>query len=93
MFSRPRKDSPTYGEWEAVILSDENKRQFYILEGLAGSLVLSDYAIVNYKCTNHYYPGYEGGIRWYDPILSIKWPLNQVDEIILEKDKKLEDFK
>jgi len=84
-----RKDSPTYGEWEAVILSEENKKQFYIPEGFAhGFLVLSDHAIVNYKCTEFYYPEYEGGIRWDDPTISIKWPLNQVDKIILsEKDK------
>ncbi|MGB9845079.1 dTDP-4-dehydrorhamnose 3,5-epimerase [Methanothermobacter tenebrarum] len=90
-----RKDSPTYGEWEAVILSEENKRQFYIPEGFAhGFLVLSDYAIVNYKCTNLYHPEYEGGIRWDDPSLSIKWPINQVDGIILsEKDKSWKTLK
>ncbi|BAW30892.1 dtdp-4-dehydrorhamnose 3,5-epimerase [Methanothermobacter sp. MT-2] len=85
-----RKDSPTYGEWEAIILSEENKRQFYIPEGFAhGFLVLSDYAIVNYKCTNLYYPEYEGGIRWDDPSLAIDWPLDMVEEVILsEKDKR-----
>lgn len=84
-----RKDSPTYGQWEAIILSEENKKQFYIPEGFAhGFLVLSDHAIVNYKCTELYYPEYESGIRWDDPTLSIKWPLEQVDKIIIsQKDK------
>ena len=90
-----RKNSPTYGEWEAVILSEENKKQFYIPEGFAhGFLVLSDYAIVNYKCTELYHPEYEGGIRWDDPTLSIKWPLDQVDKIIIsEKDENWKTLK
>ena len=62
-----RKDSPTYLKWEGVILSDENKKQFYIPKGFAhGYLVLSDYAIFSYKCTDYYHPEYENGIIYND---------------------------
>ncbi|MDI6603809.1 MAG: dTDP-4-dehydrorhamnose 3,5-epimerase [Thermoanaerobacteraceae bacterium] len=85
-----RKDSKTFGKWVGVILSDENKKQFYIPEGFAhGFLVLSDEAEFCYKCTDFYHPGDEGGIIWNDPDINIDWSLNGIDEIILsEKDKK-----
>lgn len=84
-----RKGSPTYGQWEGVLLSAENKRQFYVPEGFAhGFLVLSDEAVFNYKCTNLYAPEYDGGLLWNDPDVGIEWPLEGIDEIILsEKDK------
>ena len=70
-----RKGSPTYGQWEGVYLSAENKRQFYIPEGFAhGFLVLSDTAEFCYKCTDFYRPGDEGGLAWNDPEIDIKWP-------------------
>lgn len=85
-----RKDSPTYGKWEGVLLSAENKRQFYIPEGFAhGFLVLSDEAVFNYKCTDFYAPEYDGGLLWNDPDVGIEWPLDKIEEIVLsEKDKK-----
>ena len=85
-----RKNSPTYGQWEGVLLSAENKRQFYVPEGFAhGFLVLSDEAVFNYKCTNLYAPEYDGGLLWNDPEVGIEWPLEGIEEIILsEKDKK-----
>ena len=85
-----RKGSPTYGQWEGVLLSAENKRQFYVPEGFAhGFLVLSDEAVFNYKCTNLYAPEYDGGLLWNDPAVGIEWPLEGIEEIILsEKDKK-----
>ena len=85
-----RKDSPTYGKWEGVLLSAENKRQFYIPEGFAhGFLVLSDEAVFNYKCTDFYAPEYDGGLLWTDPDVGIEWPLDKIEEIVLsEKDKK-----
>ena len=85
-----RKGSPTYGQWEGVLLSAENKRQFYVPEGFAhGFLVLSDEAVFNYKCTNLYAPEFDGGLLWNDPDVGIEWPLEGIDEIILsEKDKK-----
>lgn len=84
-----RKDSPTFGIWEGIILSEENKKQFYIPEGFAhGFLVLSDEAIFNYKCTNLYTPQYDSGLLWNDKEVGIKWPLDDIDKVLLsEKDK------
>lgn len=82
-----RKNSPTYGQWVGVVLSEENKRQFMIPRGFAhGFLVLSDYAEFTYKCDDVYHPEDEGGIIWNDPTIGIEWP--EAGEIILsEKDK------
>ncbi|MDK2917579.1 MAG: dTDP-4-dehydrorhamnose 3,5-epimerase [Candidatus Petromonas sp.] len=90
-----RKNSKTYGKWHGVILSEENKRQFYVPEGFAhGFLVLSDEAEFTYKCTDFYHPEDEGGILWNDPDIGIKWPLEDIEEVILsEKDKKWGSFK
>ena len=90
-----RKDSPTYGKWEGVKLSEENKKQFYVPEGFAhGFLVLSDVAEFTYKCTDFYDSEDEGGILWNDPDIGIVWPLNDIDEVILsEKDKKWKTLK
>ncbi len=90
-----RKGSPTYGQWEGVILSEENKRQFYVPEGFAhGFLVLSDEAVFNYKCTDFYHPEYDSGLLWNDEEVNIQWPLNRVDNLLLsEKDKKQKKLK
>ena len=57
------------------LLSEENKKQFYIPEGFAhGFLVLSDVAEFCYKCTDFYHPGDEGGLAWNDPEIGVKWP-------------------
>ena len=70
-----RQGSETYGKWFGVILSAENKKQFFISPGFAhGFLVLSDKAEFCYKCTDFYHPGDEGGIAWNDPQIGIKWP-------------------
>ena len=90
-----RKGSPTYGKWEGVILSAENKRQFFIPRGFAhGFLVLSDTAEFCYKCDDIYHPNDEGGLMWNDPAIGIEWPALQGDEeldenkvILSEKDK------
>ena len=67
-----RKGSPTYGQWEGILLSAENKKQFYIPEGFAhGFLVLSDEAEFCYKCDDFYHPNDEGGMAWNDPEISI----------------------
>ena len=85
-----RKGSDTYGKWFGVVLSDENKKQFYIPEGFAhGFLVLSETAVFAYKCTDFYHPEDEGGIRYDDPGIGIEWPVSNDMEIILsEKDKR-----
>lgn len=90
-----RKNSRTFGEWEGVILSEENKNLFYIPEGFAhGFLVLSDEAIFSYKCTNIYSPQYESGIIWNDPDLNIVWPIENIDDILISsKDSNLQTFK
>lgn len=84
-----RKGSPTYGQWEGVILTAENKRQFYVPEGFAhGFLVMSDEAVFNYKCTDFYAPEYDSGLLWNDPDIGIVWPLEEIEELLLsEKDK------
>lgn len=85
-----RKGSPTYGQWEGVYLSAENKRQFYVPEGFAhGFVVTSEEAVFNYKCTDFYAPEYDSGLLWNDPEVGIEWPLEGLGEILLsEKDKK-----
>ena len=87
-----RKDSKTYGKYYGVVLSEENKLQFFIPKGFAhGFLVLSEEAEFVYKCDNFYHPGDEGGVIWNDEKIGIKWPLEKVGEkqnlIQSEKDK------
>lgn len=71
-----RKASSTFGHWEGVILSEENKKQFWIPPGFAhGFVVLSNIADFEYKCTDYYDPSDEGSILWSDPDLGIDWPV------------------
>ena len=90
-----RKGSPTFGQWEGLILSEENKRQFWLPPGFAhGFLVLSEMADFEYKCTDYYDPTDEGSVLWNDPDLDIPWPV--VDPILSNKDasaEKLADLK
>lgn len=90
-----RKDSHTFGKWEGVFLSEENKRQFYIPEGFAhGFLVLSDEAVFNYKCTDYYASEHDRGLLWNDEDININWPLDNIEEIMLsDKDKKQKKLK
>jgi dTDP-4-dehydrorhamnose 3,5-epimerase len=84
-----RPNSPTYGQWYGVELSEENKRQFYIPRGFAhGFSVLSESAIFTYKCDNLYHPEAEGGILLNDPDLAIDWRIPEEARIISDKDKK-----
>lgn len=85
-----RKDSKTFGKWYGVILSEENKKQFFIPKNFAhGFLVLSDYAEFAYKCTDFYHPNDEGGLIWNDPDIGIEWPLQDGVELVMsEKDQK-----
>ena len=85
-----RPCSATYGQWHGERLSAENKKQFYIPEGFAhGFYVLSDRAEFCYKCTDFYHPGDEGGIRWDDPTIGIRWPLIEGAPLIMsDKDQK-----
>ena len=90
-----RDGSPTYGRWEGVVLSAENRRQFFIPRGFAhGFLVLSDCAEFCYKCDDVYHPNDEGGLMWDDPAIGIEWPALDGDEafdedalVLSDKDK------
>jgi dTDP-4-dehydrorhamnose 3,5-epimerase len=84
-----RCGSPTFGQWVAVELSDENKRQLFIPRGFAhGFSVLSEEAIFQYKCDNLYAPQQEGAVAWNDPEIGIDWGLKPEDIILSEKDSK-----
>lgn len=81
-----RKGSPTFGLWSGVILSEENKRQFWVPPGLAhGFVVLSDLADFEYKCTDYYDPSDEGCLIWNDSSVNINWPIEI--PLLSEKDK------
>lgn len=84
-----RQGSKTYGKWHGVILSAENKKQFFVPGGFAhGFLVLSDYAEFSYKCSDFYHPEDEGGLPYNDPAIGIEWPLpDGVMPILSERDK------
>ena len=89
-----RKGSATYGEWFGVLLSEENKKQFFIPKGFAhGFVVLSDYAEFCYKCSDFYHPGDEGGLRYNDPDIAIEWPIPDDMELnINERDRNWPSF-
>ena len=87
-----RKNSPNYGKWVGVILSEENNKMLYIPKGFAhGFCVLSDEVDFLYKVTEEYSPETESGIVWDDPEINIKWPIK--NSLINEKDAKLPKFK
>jgi dTDP-4-dehydrorhamnose 3,5-epimerase len=84
-----RKDSLTYGKWFGTELDSETKDQFLIPKGFAhGFSVLSDIAVIQYKCDNVYNPQYERGIALNDPSLDINWKLGSITPLISEKDLK-----
>lgn len=72
-----RRGSPTFGRWEAFILSGENRRQLWIPPGFAhGFAVLSDTALFNYLCTDVYVKEADAAIRWNDADLAVDWPIS-----------------
>lgn len=80
-----RSGSPTYGLHHSIVLSGDNKKQFYIPEGFAhGFLTLEDNTIFSYKCTSFYKRESEGGLMWNDEELDISWDINK--PLISEKD-------
>lgn len=82
-----RRGSPHFGKWAAVLLSAENKRQFWIPEGFAhGFAVLSERAIFSYLCTAPYDKAADAGVRWDDPQIAVDWPV--ADPQLSEKDAK-----
>ncbi len=77
-----RKSSPTFGKWVGVMLSAENKKQFWVPEGFAhGFLVLSEFADFLYKTTDYYAPEHERCIRWDDSRLNIDWPYQEAPQL------------
>ena len=90
-----RSGSATFGQWEAVILSEDNKTQFWVPPGFAhGFVVLSESADFEYKCTDYFDPSDEGSLLWNDPDLNIPWPIDNPK--LSEKDEnapKLADLK
>jgi dTDP-4-dehydrorhamnose 3,5-epimerase len=89
-----RKSSKTYGKWYGIELDSENKTQFFIPKGFAhGFSVLSDTAIIQYKCDNLYNALFERGISLNDPGLNIDWNIRDLKPIISDKDLKHPSFK
>jgi dTDP-4-dehydrorhamnose 3,5-epimerase len=88
-----RKESPTYGQHFTIKLSAENKKQLLIPHGFAhGFSVLSETAIVFYKCDQFYNKASEGGIRFDDPALNIDWGIDLTTAIVSDKDLELPNF-
>lgn len=84
-----RKNSPTFGQWYGVELSEENKTQFLIPKGFAhGFSVLSETAVFSYKCDDFYNPTLERGIAYNDLDLAIDWKIPTDKALISEKDTK-----
>ncbi len=88
-----RKGSETFGKWFGVVLSAENKKQFFIPKGFAhGFVVLSEYAEFCYKVTDFYHPNDEGGLLWKDPEIGIDWPMpegmTEADLTLSDKDRE-----
>ena len=89
-----RPGSQTFGKSVSVVLSGENKRQFFIPRGFAhGFLVLEDDTIFQYKCDNYYAPWAEGSYRWNDPFFAIDWGISPEEVILSEKDAKAPFFR
>ena len=83
-----RKNSPFYGKWSGVILSEKNHHLFYIPEGFAhGFCTLSQEADVLYKVNNEYSSAHDSGIIWNDPQVNISWPIQ--NPIVSQKDSQL----
>ena len=79
-----RRHSPTFGKWEGVILSAENKRQLWIPSGFAhGFYVLSEWAELVYKTSDYYAPQWERTLLWNDPQVGIRWPLQEGVELLI----------
>lgn len=86
-----RKESETFGQYVAVILSEKNKKQLFVPRGFAhGYSVLEDNTIFTYKCDNYYRPDSEGGVLYNDDTLNIDWMLNENEIQLSEKDKVLQ---
>jgi dTDP-4-dehydrorhamnose 3,5-epimerase len=87
-----RRNSPTYGDWVAAELSEENRHMMFIPSGCAhGFCVLSDNAEVSYKASDEYSPSHEAGVIWNDPDLNVQWPVGA--PVLSDKDLELPSFR
>lgn len=88
-----RKDSTTFGKYFGIVLSSQNKKQLLVPQGFAhGFSVLSETAVVSYKCDQYYNKQSEGGIRFDDVTLNIDWGMDLATAIVSEKDLILPNF-
>ena len=88
-----RQESPTFGQWFGVELTEENHLQFLIPQGFAhGFSVLTETAVFSYKCDNFYSPTLERGIMYNDPALAIDWKIPSDKAVISDKDMKHQLF-
>jgi len=88
-----RKNSPTFGQSFSIKLTSENKKQLLVPQGFAhGFSVISETALVMYKCDQYYHKASEGGIRFDDPELNVDWGMDLKEGIVSEKDLILPDF-
>ena len=88
-----RKGSPTFGKWTKVVLSEENKKQLLVSKGFAhGFSVISEIAVIMYKCDSFYIPDAERGIIYNDKTLNIDWELDPADITVSAKDSSLPGF-
>ncbi len=97
-----REGSETFGKWYGLLLSEENKKMFYVPEGFAhGFVTLEDETEFQYKCTDYYAPEFDAGIIWNDETVGIQWPFEEygikIEELLISgKDQilpKIEDRK
>lgn len=85
-----RRGSPTYGKWASIELTDEGNKMFWVPVGFAhGFCALSDVADVSYKVTGYWSPSVDGGIRWDDPAIGVRWPVSAAEALVSPKDAAL----
>lgn len=91
-----RQNSPTFGKWVGVLLSEQNKQMLWVPPGFAhGFYVMSEIAEFQYKCTDYYNPGDEYSLIWNDEVIGIEWPLSVGFPVLAAKDsngKMLQDL-
>lgn len=85
-----RKGSPTFGKWAGVELGPEGNRALWVPPGFAhGFAALTDDAVVAYKVTGYWSAGVDGGLRWNDPAVGVKWPIPESQALLSPKDRAL----
>jgi dTDP-4-dehydrorhamnose 3,5-epimerase len=85
-----RKDSKTFGQWFGTELSEQGNRCLWVPAGFAhGFCALTDDAVVSYKVTGYWSAGVDGGVRWDDPAIGVKWPVPAAEALVSPKDRAL----